>query len=451
MIGRNKLPELRVFSEMEKDLPLRVDPCLSSLVVPNGNGSAAGHRWFKYKEAFSSDLLKHVLAKTSCGQDAGATIRILDPFCGVGTSLLSAQLLDGKSIRATGIECNPFSAFAARTKLAWNEMDPGKLRKLALKLLTATPARRISLPALSSISSGRCITRHMARQIVFFRSMIEQLAPSPERDALMLGLASAIEPVSRVRRDGRALRIVEKPRTIFREVLSERWNAIADDIESLQTQIAKPGQADVRAGDGRHPATAGIEDESIDLVLTSPPYPNNIDYNEVYKLELWFLGYATNSDNFLELRRSTFRSHPTCQPLTLEPDERTDEFQKIVQEGPFADLMGMVIRRVAKLEKADRRGRTKVLLGYVHDTWQSLRSHYRVLRPGGVAVYVVGNSLHGGADKPYLVPTDLIFAKLAQLIGYEVREIAIARGLQRRLAGNHFLRDSIVVLRKPAS
>ena len=36
-----------------------------SLVVPNGNACAPVHRWVHLKEAFSSDLLKKVVADTA--------------------------------------------------------------------------------------------------------------------------------------------------------------------------------------------------------------------------------------------------------------------------------------------------------------------------------------------------------------------------------------------------
>ena len=150
MIRREQLPELRIFARAEKGLQLCTDSTFAALVVPNGNGSAAGHRWFKYKEAFSSELLSSVLARLRTDQSARA-IRMLDPYCGVGTSLLSAQLLDAK-IESFGIECNPFSAFVARTKLSWHLMDAVKIRWLAAKLLAQTHTGEIALPQLSSIA-----------------------------------------------------------------------------------------------------------------------------------------------------------------------------------------------------------------------------------------------------------------------------------------------------------
>jgi hypothetical protein len=224
---------------------------------------------------------------------------------------------------------------------------------------------------------------------------------------------------------------------------------MASDVDHLQRSYPNPGSARVFCGDGRNPSSVGVADDTIDLILTSPPYPNNIDYNEIYKLELWLLGFVDSSESFLQLRRQTFRSHPTCSP----PDEEKEfeaEFGGLLKDGPLSELLGVVVRRAAALDRESSRGRSKVLVGYAYDTWRALRAHGRALKKGGRAIYVVGNSLHGGpASRPYLVPTDLIISRLARIVGLKVDDLVVARPLSRRLAGNHFLRDSLVVLRKP--
>jgi hypothetical protein len=289
----------------------------------------------------------------------------------------------------------------------------------------------------------------MASQLLAVRSRIESLPPSAERDALLLGLAASIEPVSKIRRDGRALRIVKKPRKSLNHLLASRWELIATDVEAQRRSGPKPARVEVLRGDGRRPSCVGIEDDTIDLIVTSPPYPNNIDYNEIYKLELWLLGYATSAESFLELRRQTFRSHPTCSDVNHEREYQAG-FAALLKEGPIADLLALVLRRVSALDKEHYRGRTKVLIGYAYDTWRTLQAHTRALRPGGRAIYVVGNSLHGGAaSRPYLIPTDLIFSRLAEVVGLGMDSLIVARPLSRRLAGNHFLRDSVLVFTKP--
>jgi hypothetical protein len=448
MISRRQLPELRRYATVENELPIVETPELAQLVVPNGNSERPGYRWFKFKEAFSADLLSVLLERLSVPPNRDLVL--MDPFCGVGTTLLSAQLASsrGYRFRTIGIECNPLAELISRTKLAWHQIDVRKLRKLASSLLESNrDDSKAELPSLSSISTGRCISRTLARQVVGARDTINALRASPERDAMTVALASTVEPLSKVRRDGRALRLVEKPRRQFKAEFATRLEAIATDIELLKRTYPRPVDGSIHFGDGREPKTAGIT-TAIDLLVTSPPYPNNIDYNEVYKLELWLLGFATNATNFLELRRRTFRSHPTCSPPDTD-DAFSTAFQNIIAGPRVSPLLHMITNRVERIEEKHRRGRSKVLLGYAFDTWRSLVAHYRLLRNKGTAVYVVGNSLHGGKEKPYLIPTDLLFARLAQDVGFIVDSVMIARPLQRRVVGNHFLRDSVVVLKKP--
>jgi len=192
-------------------------------------------------------------------------------------------------------------------------------------------------------------------------------------------------------------------------------------------------------GDGRDLRRAGIQDESTDLVFTSPPYPNNIDYTEVYKLELWLLGFIRSEKEFLSLRKTTFRSHPTCATPTPAA-----AFTEQVKTGTLERLLGPILERAQA-----QPWRHRLFEGYFSDMWKTLEECYRCLRKGGHAVFVVGNSLHGRPGSAYLVPTDLVIADMARSIGFETHETVIARNLKRRLSGNHFLRESIVTVRKP--
>jgi len=88
-------------------------------------------------------------------------------------------------------------------------------------------------------------------------------------------------------------------------------------------------------------------------------------------------------------------------------------------------------------------------VAYFADTLAYLKEQYCVLRSGGFSFIVVGNSLHGGEYAPYVVATDLLICELALSIGFTVEKLTVARTLRRRLSGNHFLRESVIALRKP--
>jgi len=154
------------------------------------------------------------------------------------------------------------------------------------------------------------------------------------------------------------------------------------------------------------------------------------------------LGFVNSHDEFLNLRKSTFRSHPTSD-LNILPNV---DFLDAIKSKSLVDFFHPLIERT---ESHKEKWRNRLVLGYFSDLWQSLREQFRCLRPGGHTFLVLGNSLHGSAGNAYLVPTDLLVGQLGKYLGFELKQILIARNTRRRLSGNHFLRESIIMLRKP--
>lgn len=439
MISEKQLPELAIYRRLERRLPVKSIPDYNRLVIPNTNDLAPIHRWFRFKEGFSADLLRSIIDIVYCRERQ--LICVADPFCGVGTSLVSSQELSRvRNIGAVGIERNPFIHFVARTKVSWPLMDARKILELAAVVLQHVPFSPAAVPALSSFTTGRCMSRYTTMRLAAVRNAIRENGNSANHDALLLGLASAVEQLSKTRKDGRALRLVGKDRQDIATVLLEKWAKIAADVTFMQRLAPRASIPRVILGDGRCPTKCGLAPGSIDLVVTSPPYPNNIDYSEVYKLELWLLGFVRNPQEFLALRKSTFRSHPTAAEAELD-----EEFRRELAKGTIKSVLGPILERT---KASAERHRHRMILGYASDIWATLRDCHRLLKAHARCAIVVGNSLHGGKHSPYLIPTDLLVSSIGQRTGYRVASIVVARNLRRRISGNHFLRESVVLLEK---
>ena len=114
------------------------------LVSYQANKSANGHRWYKYKEAFSASLVRYILSKLDLKSG-----RIFDPFAGSGTSLFTASDLGMDSV---GIELLPNSveAIEVRKILRRLPVSPtaAAIREFKNSLIWKTPGTIKTFPHL---------------------------------------------------------------------------------------------------------------------------------------------------------------------------------------------------------------------------------------------------------------------------------------------------------------
>src|SRR5262249_32297551 len=153
----------------------------------------------------------------------------------------------------------------------------------------------------------------------------------------------------------------------------------------------RPYPPEIRPGDAR---ALPVEDASIDLVVTSPPYANAIDYMRAHKFSLVWFGRAM--EELTELRSRYIGA------------ERANQ----MPDTPLPSSIEGIVNRVAALD--DKRAR--VLRKYYVDMGTAIEEMHRVLRPGRVVVMVVGSSTMRGTD----VETQDCLAELAVEAGFEI-------------------------------
>jgi hypothetical protein len=408
------------------------------LVVPNGNGDAAIHRWFKIKESFSCDLVTQIVA------DLGLTrrgLRLLDPYAGAGTALVSAAEAAPLFNYVAGIERNPFLRLVSATKvraLRGGAPDLAEAATRVRRVVRNTSARSVPTPELSTFRNRDYFTARTLNRLLALRRCIDDVEMSElTRDILRVCLGASIEPVSYLRRDGRALRYESRKNVVH--PVSEFFRRVSDavaDVEGVKTSC----EGDVVLGDGRNIQQSIDRRRRFDLALFSPPYPNNIDYTEVYKLENWLLGYISSGEQFRNQRLMTFRSHPSVDFSTYHPE--------CIE--PTANVLSELLAPLISALPSDRyyQQRKRLIHGYFEDMVQTLSGVYAVLADDGRAVYIVGNSAHGRRHEGLVIASDILIARLAEAVGFKVEKISVARYPARRNVQSPFLRESVVFLAK---
>ena len=431
----------RHYRQLQAEFVLEESGKYNSLVVPNGNDSAPIHRWFHLKEAFSSDLLKQVVADTRLqGQ---SSLRVLDPFAGVGTTAISlANLATERALKRVtfyGFECNPFIQLVGTAKFTALQAPSRTFGKLARKVAAAgfrRQAQAAPIPDLTTFHNDSYFDTRDLEKLLRMRVAIDLEASegAHQRDLTLarLCLASTVESVSSLRRDGRALRYVPA-KTRSHPIWS--FLARAEEVEMDMPLKRVPVQGRIHLGDGRSMRDV-VADSTFDLIMFSPPYPNNIDYTEVYKMEAWLLGMFQDSSAFKSQRLRTVYSHPS-----IKREVEGAELSHVI------DIVAPVLDAVPDDRYASQR--IAMISGYARDMAQTLESAWNRLRPGGHLVYVVGNSLHGNQEHGFVIAADLILAEMASRQGFIVERIDVARRLRRRQSECPFLRESIVFAKRP--
>jgi DNA modification methylase len=178
---------------------------------------------------------------------------------------------------------------------------------------------------------------------------------------------------------------------IKQSALDAFTNRLHTAIDSLASITDVKGRSVVLLGDARR---LPLEDDSVDLIVTSPPYAANaIDYMRAHKFSLMWLGYEPAK--LTRLRSTYIGAELRC----WDEDFASPTAKSVLQE----------------LQSKDK-DRAAVVAFYYRDVEAVLREMLRVLRKGRAAVLVVGSSTIRGVD----IKAPTVVGELARHVGFHV-------------------------------
>ena len=417
----------------------------AGLVVPNGNSERPFHRWFHFKEGYSHRLLDRLLDME--GEPSDTPINVLDPFSGSGTTLLSAVERERGLTspgRLQGIERNPVMHAISSAKL----LGATAGASLAQRVTDADAGfwaryREVLIDDADSLTTqSATLNNETYFDPTSVRSLLAlgraaRAESDPEVAMILLAcVAISVEATGRLRRDGRALRF--HPSKLVRsgeEAMRTSLDRAIEDMRGVSDSYR--GSATIELADAR--TFAPDPEIEFNWAVFSPPYPNNIDYTEVYKAEAWALEVFRDSGDMKNQRLQTLRSHPSV----LFPEEY--RYQALPESADVDQLIDPLLEAIP--DDRYRRGRTQLVKGYADDMLQVLTNVRKGMSASGKCAVVVGNSSHGHSPSHFVVASDLLVARLGELSGWRVVELRVARRPKRRTDSDGWLRESIVMFR----
>ena len=385
------------------------------------NREAPVHRWVPWIAGFSRQLVQDALARHL--PEPGV---VLDPFAGVGTTLIEADLAGHAAI---GFEINPYAAFAARTKLGAHRLEPARL-EASIESFVAFMEE--------SARTGRAPE---AVPPAAFRTRAPFYSPAVERKVLRAFdfMATLEAPASSLFRLAFAATMVGYSNYSYEPSLGRKASvgrpdvddddvagAIAAKLRQMADDAAwyRASRANPARGDGRvfersfFDGYAALDKGRVDLLVTSPPYLNNYHYNRNTRPHLYWLGFCAQPGDLKRLEAlnvgTYWQNARDEERIDLDPSIDDDEIRSAIdavrQKNPEKGVYG-------------GNGWANYAARYFNDCARFADGAAWCLRRGAAALVVIGNSILQGVP----IPTDRFLASIAASRGFDVAGIHVPR------------------------
>ena len=415
----------------------------------NGNGQPGGvfrdpafmrnreapiHRWVPWIAGYSKQFVEDAIT----GYTSGPSV-VLDPFAGVGTTLVEADLAGHDAI---GFEINPYAAFAAQTKLQAHTGDPQGLIDSA--------ERFVDFMTLGVQRGDSPVTQAPAA----FRTRAPFYSPKVERKVLLAldFIASCPPLIADIYRLAFAATMVQYSNYSYEPSLGRKVTVgrpevhdcdVAETIRSKVLQMADDSAWYRNVRRKRSPrhgqifnrsffsGYSEIKERSVDLLITSPPYLNNYHYNRNTRPHLYWLGFCSSPSEMKQLEELNFGTYWQ----NARDQERVDLDPCITDETIRETLSSLRERNPDKGQYGGN-GWANYAARYFNDCVRFAQGAAWCLRPGATALVVIGNSILQGVP----IPTDRFLATIAESHGFDLVAIHVPRDTR---IGNSILNSSV--------
>lgn len=285
---------------------------------------------------------------------------VLDPMCGCGTTLIEASLNNRHSI---GNDFNPLAVLISKAKttlIPETEFIPLERKFAQTKRYLDLDYRRIEERAnnLPNRTISKIFNKAIIGKLEAIREMILELRDEGWNDLYDFGRVALSATIWSLVENGNGLDV--------ENVFIKKVQAMKKEILEMAKIISNPPDIKVIKGDARK---LEVEDNSVDLIVTSPPYVNALDYYRVHMYNMLWLGMDF------------------------------DLFRKHEIGGHSHFIMN----------------RFRLLSEYLGDMLRSMAEMSRVLKKGKICAIVVGNS----SLEYELIESHKYFSSFANDIGFK--------------------------------
>ncbi len=393
------------------------------------NVNEAIHRWAPYVQGFSASFVQSIFDQYA--QDYNRPT-VLDPFTGCGTVQVQSKL---NGFRSFGTELNPLLKFIAETKLNCWDVSPDELLKifnnLSFNEVTSSP---------KFLKSEKHFSKDVLKNLEKLKGAIDNLSSRVDKkiiDLLNLAFSAILIEVSNLKRSP-CLGYSKNKRVDSHApfvLLNQKVYQIAEDLETIQNEYNDFIQVTSKVKLAN--AMEYNHQDKFDLVITSPPYMNGLDYVINYKIEMGWLGFAENQIDLKKVKDAMVVCDNVSKGLIKN-------FRPTYNNEWIENIKSNISQNIMRRGKYRRQDMPNIVHKYFDDMFKVFEKVVPKIKRNGRFILVVGDSLIADV----YVPTDLLIARIGKDLGLRLEKIEKARNRRSGQIRSYKLRETIITLKK---
>lgn len=397
------------------------------------------HDWYRFVLSFPPHLVQEYISKFNI--KTGHVV--LDPFAGTGTTLVECKK---NSIESIGFEANPIAHFASKTKTNWT-IRGKDLKNHAKKIAIITESK------LTGNRNGFRVLNEEQKKLLIADSISE--IPLTKALVLLDTIDNNLSEFNEFERLAFAKQLVfnysnlkfgpevgvsrkkkEDVNTV--DLWLEGIEKMADDLDYYSSYSAIKSTS-IKCDSRIIPQN--VKHNSIDFVITSPPYPNEKDYTRTTRLESVVLGYLNTSMDLRELKKSLLRSNTRNIYKGDTDDKLVENIKSIKSLSALIEDRRLELGKTSGFEKLYH----KVVTLYFGGMAKHLADLKPFLKKDSKLAYVVGQQASF-----FRIPinTAELLGEVAESIGYKIEGIELFRE-RFSTATKTKIKEEVLILTKP--
>ena len=368
------------------------------------NRGLGRHGWLRLTPAYSVKLVEEILQNTTPGS------HVVDPFSGTATTPLCAA---NHGLSAVGYELNPFLVWFGEAKTdIYNEDEVIRVKTTAENLVEriskddVTPCEP---PPIHNIR--RWWNPEELSFLCKLKSVIDEQYPHPSqiRTLLLVCFCRVVIKLSNAAFNHQSMSFKDK-NTRQLELIQHTPDFSSIFLKELKHVLSSVRQnprvkARIIQGDSRD--IKSLDQQSYDLLITSPPYPNRMSYIRELRPYMYWLGYLNDGRDAGELDWQAIGGTWGIATSRLTDWQRSPE-------GFYPDYFVSLLSEIGQSDNKNGKLLSNYVAKYFEDMWRHLQSVYEIIKPGGSVHYIVGNSTFYNT----LLPVERLYKDMLETLGF---------------------------------